>query len=92
MKNFKIQIVTIILFLFCQGLFSQRDKDETEPVFALAFEKFEKGEYKDSYNEYTKYLTKKPNDNNALYNRGLCAYEMKDYKDGISNFNKSIYN
>lgn len=87
MKNFKIQIFTIILFLFCQ-----RDKDETDPVFALAFEKFEKGEYKDSYNEYTTYLTKKPNDNNALYNRGLCAYEMKDYKDGISNFSKSIYN
>ena len=91
MKNFNNQILVITFFLFCQLAFSQRDKDEKDPLFTSAYNKFEKGEYKDSYNEYTEYLAKKPNDNNALYNRGLCAYEMKDYKDGITNFSKSIY-
>jgi hypothetical protein len=42
MKNFNNQILVITFFLFCQFAFSQRDKDEKDPLFTSAYNKFEK--------------------------------------------------
>ena len=83
-------LITIVLLFISSISFSQRDKDEVDPVFKSAFTKYENKEYSAAYLEYSNYLMKKPKDANALYNRGLCAYELKDYKDGITNFSKSI--
>lgn len=87
----KIVLIIVIAVVCSSNSFAQRDKDEGgDPMFKSAFNKYETKDYSGAYLDYTSYLMKKPNDANATYNRGLCAYELQDYKDGITNFNKSI--
>lgn len=85
--------VVLVAVFFSSVVFAQKgrdDTDKTDPLFASAFKKYEEGNFQGAYADYTAYLTKFPNDENAMYNRGLCAYELEDYKDALFQHSKSI--
>ena len=87
----KTAFIAFLLFISCGSFFSQtKGSDKNDSLFISAYKKFNEKEYKCSYIDYSSYLVKYPGDAVATYNRGLCAYEMEDYKDGITNFNRSV--
>jgi hypothetical protein len=90
----KVKIVVAFVILFTNTVFSQgrddKESDKTDPLFASAFKKYEEKNFQGAYLDYTAFLAKFPLDVNAMYNRGLCAYELLDYKDAVVQHSKSI--
>ncbi|MGZ3900848.1 MAG: tetratricopeptide repeat protein, partial [Bacteroidia bacterium] len=84
---------TALLFLILIGncYHSQTNSDSylDDPLFISAYDKYEKKLYHEAYEDYSTYLRKKPNDANALYNRGLCSYDETDYKSALRDFRSS---
>ena len=86
-------LVLLVAVFFTSVIFAQKGRDDTnktDPIFASAFKKYEEKNFQGAYNDYTAYLAKFPKDENAMYNRGLCAYELEDYKDALVQHSKSI--
>ena len=53
------------LFVLNTSIYSQRDREEIDPLFNSAFKKFEEKNYSGAYVDYSAYLVKKPTDGAA---------------------------
>src|SRR5947209_2770905 len=84
------RIIAFAFLIFNSGLIAQREEEPIDPLFTSAFNKYTQKRYKESYEDYTAYLRKIPTDKVALYNRGLCSYELTDYKTAIRDFKESV--
>ncbi len=91
----KIKLLFALIFVsfisFSQGRREEEESINVDKDFKSAYDLFEQKKYKEAYDAYTLFLNKKPKDYAALYNRGLCSYNLYDYKTGIRDFNESIY-
>ena len=53
---------------------------------------FKKGQYQEAVNAYTEYLSLKPNNIKALYNRGRAYEELGEFEKALADFNRVLEN
>src|SRR5258708_3618300 len=81
----KILLVSLVLI---GKLFAQTP--DVRDHFKVAYDLYEQKKYQEAIIEYSNYISSHPDDEAALYNRGLAKYMIADYKDALSDYSMSI--
>lgn len=55
-----------------------------------ALRKYESGQFKDAYNEYSRLLNKRPDDVRLQYNAGSAAYQAKKFEEAAKHFSSAV--
>lgn len=88
--NSKLMVNKILAFdktnKNAQDLLNSILETEHSTQFQKAIELYEQGQYAKSYDLIDSYLAKKPNDNYAMYYKGLNLEEMKKISDAIKQY------
>ena len=73
------------------GIFDLFKKKPTvESYWETAIEKFQKGQYQSAYDEIQKAIDIDPNNGALYYNRGSMKNQLRNYKEGMIDLEKSI--
>jgi len=73
------------------GIFDLFKKKPTvESFWKAAIEKFQNGQYQSAYDEIQKAIEIDPNNGVLYYNRGTMKNQLRNYKEGMIDLEKSI--
>jgi tetratricopeptide (TPR) repeat protein len=86
--NFAIPVADIMKVN--EGATMDKQRLETLNFFYRGYNEFEIGKFKESVEDYTKYINNSPPEAKAYNYRGLSYLKLKDYKNAVKDFTKAI--